>query len=354
MNNTIQPTVNITLDELFSLTPVGPLSTAIGDNLFGINHVQTSSPIPINKDHHGFVFFTRPQLNMQSENIRNVRIFTPLLTQLPTSYQRTIRCLLDPRLQIGYAGLPAYMCPFVDKEQAFFPVLTNHIKTISGWPDIEVPTYTNKEGQYKEGYSMVDGITKNFTTYDLTATFRNSRGNLILSLFSYWAHYMANVFEGLLMPYPDFIVDNMIDYNTRIYRIILDETKTKVQHIASTGASFPTAVSLGGIFDFDNTKPYNESNAEFSIPFRCMGASYNDDINVYTFNRTVQIFNLSMRDQNRERDMVLVPADISPIFKNRVYPRINPSNYTLEWWVTKQLYENKRNALAAIDSNLFN
>ncbi|MGZ7196756.1 hypothetical protein ACXWOC_11260, partial [Streptococcus pyogenes] len=51
--------------------------------------------MPINKTHYGYVFFTRPQLNMQTNNIKHVRNLLPLLTTQDKSIHRAIRCYLD-------------------------------------------------------------------------------------------------------------------------------------------------------------------------------------------------------------------------------------------------------------------
>lgn len=342
-----KPLLNLSIDDLSQTSAVGNISRAITDNLYGFNHRQTPSPIPINKDHYGLTFFTRPQLNFTTGNLRNIRRMIPLLTEEPMSYQRAIRCLLDPRAMVGYKDFSPMSCPLIDNTQAFIPILTNHLVSISGWQDIVVPTFTSKDGAYKESYSMVDGVTVNYTTYDITATFRNSRGDPITSMFYYWAHYMANVFEGTLMPYPDFVMTNELDYNTRIYRLVLDSSKKYVQRIAATGASFPTGVPIGGIFDYSSEKPYNDVNSEIAIPFRCSGAIYNDDILIYSFNKTVQIFNNQMVDGNRESAMIQIPAQYLTLFNNRGYPRIEPETYELQWWISKASFERKKEAFDA-------
>lgn len=345
--------VNVSLDDLSQNSAVGSLSNAMTNNVYGFNHRQTPLAIPINKDHFGFTFFTRPQLNMQTMNIRNLRLMMPLVNAGELSYQRVIRCSLDPRLLEEYGNddesndtIDRRMtCPLVDNKQAFFPMLTNHLVSISGWQDITVPTYTGKEGMYKEGFSMVDGITQNYTTYDITATFRNSRGDPITSLFYFWSHYMSSVFEGTLVPYLDFIAQNEIDYNTRIYRIVLDSSKKYVQRIAATGAAFPIAVPIGGVFDYSNQKPYNDVNSEIAIPFRCMGAIYNDEILIWAFNKVVETFNTDMREGLRTSRMVKIPNDAYlEIFNNRGYPRINLKTYEFEWYVSKDTWDSRLNA----------
>lgn len=339
-----KPLIQLSIDDLSQTNAVGNISRAITDNLYGINHRQTPSPVPINKDHYGLTFFTRPQLNLMTRNLRNVRRMIPLLTDEQLSYQRAIRGYLDPRMMVGYDDTSPIVCPLVDNNQAFIPILSNHLISISGWPDIITPMYTSKEGVYKEAHSMVDGVTVNYTAYDITATFRNSRGDPITSLFYYWAHYMANVFEGTLLPYPDMIIANQYDYNTRIYRLVLDPSKRFVQRIAACGAAVPAAVPIGGIFDYSSEKPYNDVNAEIAIPFRCMGAIYNDDILIWSFNKTVQTFNQQMIDGTRETAMVPIPQEYLTLFNNRGYPFIDPQTYELQWWINKESFERKKAA----------
>lgn len=355
-----KPLFNVSLDDLSQNSAIGSLSNAITNNIYGFNHRQTPAAIPINKDHYGFTFFTRPQLNMQTSNIRNLRILMPLVTAGEISYQRAIRCLLDPRLLAQYGNNEDddrvdrnMQCPIVDNKQAFFPLLTNHLISISGWQDITTPTFSAKEGLYKDGYSMVDGITTNYTTYDITATFRNSRGDPITMMFYYWTHYASAVFEGTLMPYLDMITQNEIDYNTRIYRIVLDSSKKYVQRLAATGASFPIAVPIGGIFDYSNEKPYNDVNSEIAIPFRCMGAIYNDEILIWSFNKTVTTFNKDMTDGLRESRMVLLEdPQYMEIFNNRGYPRIDPKTYAFEWWVPRTTWDSRLEAFAQFKDEL--
>ncbi len=340
-------------------------STAMTNNVYGINHRQTPLPIPINKDRYGYTFFTRPQLNMQRANLRSVRLFAPLLTQTELSYERMIRCILDPRMQTGYGILDkdnegnnsegvALECGLVDGRNAFIPILTNSLTSISGWPDISLPTFSAPEGSYKEGYSIVDGVSVDYTTYDITANFRNSKGDPIVSLFYYWCHYMAHVFEGSMVPYPDFISENEIDYNTRIYRLVMDSTNTKVTRIAACGASFPLNVPTGGLFDFSSEKPYNDVNANIAINFRAMGFVCQDDMLIRNFNYTVGIFNRSMRKDRIAAEMVKIPRHLLPIFNNRGYPFIDPNTKELEWYIDRGYYNLKLQALSNFDQELDN
>ena len=333
--------------------PILTITNNITNNVYGINHRQTPLAIPMNKDHYGYTFFTRPQLNLSSQNIALARIMHKLLTTESKSWQRYIRATLDPRLQRANAS--AGKCELVDENMAFIPLLTNNLVSISGWKDINLNQFTSKAGQYKEEFSMVDSVSMDYSAYEITATFRNLRGDTITSMFFYWCHYMSLVFEGVLSPYPDFIFNNELDYCTRIYRIVLDPTKRKVQRIAACGAAFPTAVPIGSVFDFSNDKPYNDANAQIAVPFRCVGFICDDDILIRSFNETVGLFNQNLDVNNprgaleatspTSKGMVKVPADMLQYFNNRGYPYIDPITYEMCWYVDSSLYNSVKNNL---------
>ena len=328
--------------------------TAIGDNFFGINHRQTPGAVPINKDSHGLTFFTRPEFNLSENNVRTMRQLMPLMTTNEASIQRVIRCLLDPRLQ--REGTP---CPLVDANMAFIPVLTNNLLSISGWPDVEVDLFTSAPGVYKEAWFMVDSTAQNLSTYDITANFRNIEGDPITLMFFIWAHYASLVFQGLMIPYPENLLANRIDYQTRIYRLVLDKDKRFVQKIGATGIAVPLSSPIGASFNFDASKPFNQTNDQLSVTFRCAGALYLDDFLIEAFNRTVAKYNTAMDSKNFRtvpaprgvslRDEYItthstykqIPYEALDLFNNRGYPRISPDNYELQWWVTPQDYKER-------------
>lgn len=339
------PVVQQSLDDYFQATPIGSVDKAVGNNLFGFNHRQVPGMVPSNKDTYGFTFFTRPQLNLQSPNLRNERRFYPMLTENELTMQRFVRTTLDPRLMEGYQfgkdKVSAISCPMVDNFNAFIPILTNNLNSISGWPDITAPAYTSKSGLYNEAWSVVDGLTRNYESFDIDASFRNTRGDPIMYLFYAWVHYQSLVFEGKLVPYVDFITENEIDYNTRIYRLTLNSQKDIVTKIAATGASFPISVPTGAFFDYNNEKPYNDQNKDITIRFRCLGVDLMDDILIHEFNQTVNIFNPSMISRS---GMIKVSKDVAALFNHRGYPRINPETYELEWWVDSGQYQTRTKA----------
>lgn len=349
-NNPILP---FSVDDYFRTTGIGSLNKAITRNLYGINHRQTPPGALMNKDIYGYTFWTRPQLNMTGNNLRNDRIFYDLLSSEEYSIQRFVRTTLDPRLQSGFTNGETLSSPLVDPYQAFIPLLTNSLMSISGWPEIQAPTYTSPPGLFKEVYGQVDGTTKIYTDYDIDSTFRNYRGDPLLYMLFIWIKYASLVFEGTIVPYPDYIFNNVIDYNTRIYRLVMDHNKTYVKKIACTGVSFPTAIPIGGFFDYNSDTPFNTQMREFTIRFTSLGAEYMDNILVKEFNETVKIFNPYMRDSIRSSVMIRIPFNYLILFNNSGYPHINEETYELEWYIRQDTYATRVQALHLITNPTF-
>lgn len=353
------------LTDILKQFPVGNIHSTITNNLYGINFTQTGNPLPRPKDHYGFTFFTRPQLNLTLANVSNYRGFYSLLTENRLSYQRYVRCMLDPRLARGWGKNlnTGVTSPLVDENMCFIPILTNSIKSLSGWPDIVVPTYTSEPGNLNQEFSFVDGGTNEYEAYDIDVTFKNFKGNPLIYLFYIWIKYESLVYEGILSPYLDMVTENEIDYNTRIYRIVLDDTKRYVRYIACTGASFPVNVPIGSLFDFNSDTPYNSSLTDISIRFRSMGFIAFEDMVKYWFNKIVATFNADMRavfendldasgtSETNTRDdptkvykmgnYAKIPhflvSQLSTSYSYfaanfRVYPYINLFTNELEWW----------------------
>lgn len=326
---------NIDLDEFLRFSPLGSFDRSIAETLHGVNHLQVPPAIPTNKEVYGLTFLTRPQLNMTTQNLRANRKFINLLTNNANTYQRYVRSVLDPRL--NYLNR-SFECPLLDSDCAFIPIMSNLITSLSGWPDPQLDTYTSAQGVYKEQYSIVDSITDIYWSYDMTATFRNIPGDPISLLAQSWMEYISNVYMGVLSPYPDMITKNEIDYQTRIYRFILNRTRRKVIKFGHTGISVPVSINIGEAFNFEADKVYNQAYDSVQITFRNSGAMYNDPIVIENFNDCVGIFKPEMRDSDRLKEMVKIDPDASMYYKSYCYPRVDPDTFDMEWWVTHDDY----------------
>lgn len=347
------------------MLPVGSLDKALTNNLYGINHRGYRGILPENRDAYGYVFFTRPQLNLSTVNLRNVRKMYSLLTKNEKTIHRYIRNMLDPRLAVSSSKslselstiyktsdymsdavkeaqllmLTKVTCPMVDENQGFIPILTNLIRKCDGWPDEVLGSFTSKEGARREQWSIADSALDVYEVWDMNTTFKNVKDEPLSLLFQTWLRYIANEYEGMLSPYLDFIVENEIDYMTRIFRLVLDESKTFVKKISSTAAAFPINYPNGQFFDYDETTKYNDNTKDISIRFRCHGAEYNDDILIKEFNDVNCIFNSDYaryRYNRNESKLVEVPFNMLQYFNHRGYPYIDPDTLQLKWLVSTE------------------
>ena len=329
-------TVNNVRDVL-DRTANGDPGKAITEIMWGLNHRSLANSIPINKDYYGLVFFTKPDLRLDNNNVRRFSKFSPMATTRENTLPRAIRAMLDFRHNTH--NEESYPCGLIDPKQAFIPLLTNTILSMGGWQDVELPTYTSEAGVYGEQISFADGIADIYRCFDINVNFRNIPGDPITALFYYWVNYAAAVFEGSLSPYPDNAAQNTIDYQTRIYRLVLDPSKRFVQKIACCGAAFPTSAPTGAAFNFEIDQPINR-NDQISMTFRAIGAEYYDDMILHDFNRAVCIANNDMLDAYRtSAGLVKVPQEFIYLFNHQGYPRINPNNSELEWWVYGDTYK---------------
>lgn len=323
----------------------GELSIANSLSLRGFNHRGLGNPISAPRDNQGINFWTRPNLNLSEGNLVAKRVLSILATGEEYSIQRLARALLDPRAN-WCEDMPAgakrhnvspISTPLVDRHNPFIPMFTNHVLSLTGWKDIDMDSYTSPEGKSRQTYSQIDSVAEILNSFTLTANFRNVTGDPITLLILVWLYYSGWVYRGDLLPYPESMVENEIDYQTRIYRFVLDPTRRFIQKFACTGIAYPTAISIGAAMNFNSEKPYSDENAQLTIPFQCTGAMYNDPIIIYWFNKTVYNFCDALRKSvgGESQDYVKIDADELAAYPYRGLPHINPYTLELEWWVPR-------------------
>lgn len=322
------------LSKLKRIGGMASITAANSSNLYGINHRGMSLATSRNVDHQGFTFFTRPDLRLSYDNLIQDRNFSLMLNDEDESIWRYVRATLAPR-----ESKHLYPSPFVDQTNPFIPILTNNLESISGWPENQVDPWTSDAGAYNEQTSQADGFADDFSASDISATFRNQVQDPINRLFHVWTRYSMLVHEGVLDPFIYNIIHNVIDYNTRIYRIVTDPTKQFIQHIAACGAAFPLNSNLAAKFDFSKDRPYSEENDKVTIQFRIIGKIYDDPILFKEFNDLVVGYNSKMADSTRAKHYKRLPNDMLKAFNCVGIPHINLNNGRLDWYVTNAEYK---------------
>lgn len=333
-----KPELSQLLSEILQVTAYGDPKLAISNNLSGYDHRQTGSPVPIDRSASGLTFFTRPLMNLTSENIIPVNYLTNLLTTDEYSYNRYIRCVLDVRL--ASQGITT---PLFNNLQAFIPLLGNSVLSLSGFPDHVNSVRYAKQGNARQTWMMYDSIPEIYYNYSLSINFRELRGKPITALLLSWLYVGGYSFYGRVLPYLDTQLRKEINYQTRIYRIIFDHTKTRVQEIMCSGVSMPESVPTGRQGDFDVSSPMNESSREISTTWPSIGFFYNQPFIMKEFNSVVCMFNRAMADNYREKYYRKVPSDLLEAFnfERDAFPRINLDTAEFEWWAPHSLVAEK-------------
>lgn len=315
-------------------TTMGSPERALSNNLYGIDNTKVVSAKMLNQNRYGYTFFSRPILNLGLTNLRRDRRFLQLSNRVKASAESYVRCMLDPRLQLD-SNLSGADCPLVDKNNIWIPILQNNLVNVSGWPDPVTPTFSSKEGARKEKYVQVDGIKEINGDFDLDLTFENTEDQILPKLLRYWSDYATLVFENTMIPYHDMWVENEMDYNCAIYRLVMDKDNKRVNHIAKAISIIPLNDPMGKLFDFSRETPYSDQTKQLSYRFKCVFPEYDEDILVKEFNETSCDLNPDLEriyNGGISTTMELVPDNISHLLRNRVYPLINEDTYELEWY----------------------
>lgn len=308
------------------------LDSALTSTIYGIDIFGTGSPAQQTHEQFGLTFFTRPMLNLSYDNITVDRTLNPLGTLEPLSIGRYVRAMLDP--------LGNYNCPLVDQTNIFLPLLSNTCESLSGWQDPIIDTYQSPSGIKKESWSIADSSNKVYQVMQLSSSFRNTRGNILGYMFHVWQTYMGLMYEGVVDPYPSFIRHFTIDYQTRIYRLILDNTRTYVQEIVMCGAAFPLANNAGSRANYNRTQVLNQEVDTYSQTWQAMGAFYYDTGAMYDFNEASSLLKPDFANprERMKRYRRLWPSEYK-IFTYRCFPQINTKTARLEWWVDRELHQ---------------
>lgn len=340
----------IDLDAIFKETQSGLLNKSISQSLTGLRTGHRRINLPDNRSNQGYVFMTRPQLNLSAQNLIKHRPFYPLLSKDPHSLASWIRGTLDPRWA-KYGNRSAILLSQaerknmiqqtqtsqVDVDSPFINAVTNNLISLSGFPDIDVASYTGEANRIGASYQLIDGIHNLNRPVDITLSLKDTAGSPIYNLFRILATYPSQIYKGTMTRYEDFIIEDTIDYNVRIYRILISTDGETIHSIASTFPGFIQGVASGARYDYNHDTPYSaESVANFRFMFS--GVIYDDPALIDDFNRTVDSTNRSMR--NRTVNMVRIPRSVLEYFSyEKVYPYINIDTYTLEWWTSTEVFK---------------
>ena len=241
-----------------------------------------------NTETSGLTFITRPRLCLQSSNLRNNRIMTALDTLNQTSMAFAIRCLLDTNFHLAnnerYLNYVA-TSPIVDMQNPFLVPCCNALVGFSGGQDIVVQTQTTEGGYQCEAQTFAIGSDNlQRGNYQLQLTFRDAQHGPITALFFYWLEYIRCVTRGIMLAYADDINEQRLNYTVSIYRFLLDPSRRYITKYAKFTGCFPTALSIGSMFNKNAGEYFVQSASQVTVPFMCNKIEYMDYAILMDFN----------------------------------------------------------------------
>lgn len=333
----------------------GDQRQALTNNISGYNHRMAPTVLPKNRLRGGYVFFTRPDMNLSRQNIETSRRFQEMANQPINSAEKAILSILDYRCPYTIGDYPSSMevlgisnLPGVvfDNRQAFIPILTNNIISLTGFPDSTLDVRTSEQGLRREQYSIADshyGVNNSFT---LNGSFKNLDGDIIGRMLISWLEAISNYYDGSWWPRMRNVVQREVNYQTRIYRLVMDPTNRYVVKIGVGRKAFPLNDNLGALMNMEDKNAMVTAGDEINVQFQCDGADYLDPILYSEFNQTVQMFNPDMLDTpNNVGEFVprgslrKIPVDILDAFNYQGYPRIDLETKELQWYVYEEDYQ---------------
>lgn len=223
-----------------------------------------------NKVSAGLVFITRPQINLNSLNLRMNRFMSMLDTFDPMMVQFAIRASLDGYSRRMYYGDLVKRCPFLKATSPWFTILGNTLSDISGSPSKVIDTYTSTGGFYSESYSHAIGSDGNKKPIDLQLTFVDPQGGPVMAIFQYWMEYIERVTTGEFMPHQHYIEKRRLDYTVSIYRLLLDPSRRYIYGWYKYTGCFPINLPTGAMFDMSRSEYWVEACKNFTVTFRCV------------------------------------------------------------------------------------
>ncbi len=331
--------------DITKITELGPLldvirmsrgwsdtETLYSSLFYGLNNQPGMVPMHPHMEAQGFVFFTRPLLNLNDSNLIKDRKFAQMMSNNDKSIYRVIRAYLDP---IG-AMSKGQGSPLVDPANPFISILTNTCLSLSGWPDPQVDTYSSTEGLYGEQWIMYDGHLKLRRKTSLNATFHNPQNDPIGFMFNTWIEYGTFVYDDTMQARLEARLQRYIDYQTRIYRIVLDENQQYVTRWATAIACMPTSYTIGSYYDYQNDQYHRNANKEISVSFDCVGIEYNDPICLTEFNQCT--WGALRNEADIKKAFTKIPLGDRPYFSRWSYPRVDPETREMQWWIESDIY----------------
>lgn len=336
----VQPASPLTLDTVpeyldyaFSENGGPGYQSALVNMLRGIRILGPGNQLaPIPDDTIGLAFVTRPLLNLSDENVMKHPQLAPLYEPQKNTLMAYLKGLLDPVWGRANSGLSDILDPLYP----WMAPLTNCLKVSSGFPDLSLAMGKSNPGFRKEVYQFVNGVLKVNYDFDMRQSYYTPKPNILPYLFEAWVHYIEAVKLGDegMEPYPAALRENYIDYDCRIYHMILNKNMRNIEWLFCNAGCVPTTFPSGAFSTIDRTQNTlrGQGQDELEINFSSVGFRFGNIRIADMFNRTTLYFNPGMHPSVRLSNYRQL--SVAEYFGGgySAYPWINIDSMELEYW----------------------
>lgn len=300
---------------------------------------QGPAMMPLSDNTIGLPFVTRPQLNLTDDNISRSEKLVSLYGAGQNSIGAYIRGMLDERWAASNAG------KILDNRMPFIVPLTTFIKTSTGFSDLQLSIETSEPGLRSQVYQRVASKLEENGVFSINQTYYNPKPSVIQALFQYWEDYISEVVSGdrQVTPRDWYLMGNRIDYDCRIYHLIMNKDAMFLEHIFATVQSIPTTYPAGAIASIDTTQNTlrGEGQDDFTIQFSSAGQRQDEFGLIQSFNEHSFLYNPGIMPNVRNNNFRELSTEEYMAYSGGAYPLLLPrsekgrNGIKLTWWVPK-------------------
>jgi len=336
-------------DNFVDETPEVEQSVNLTGLIRGFNQTKEKMITAHSPTSMGYVFMTRPTLNLTDINLMATNKLSMMLSASEHSILHAVRCTLDPYLNLHSRTanvnkieltVDKIDSPLVNAKSPWIPAVTNYAKNLSGWGDETIDYFASQPGVQKEQIVIPDGIKDLNGADNFDLTLSNNDGGFLDALFVLWIEYINSKIKGSAHSHDIFSVHNVMDYTTRIYRMTLDPLGKYVRDISFTGYAVPISYPMSSRFNMNSAETYVDLNEDSNLRLAVVGQRFNEPYIIRAFNKhaTLTCKDYDLMEMGRAHNLIKIPHEELGEFHGQGYPKINVETKELEWWIENTIY----------------
>lgn len=302
--------------------------------------------MPLADNTIGLSLVTRPQLNLTDDNISRSEKLVSLFGAGQYSVGAYVRGMLDERWATAHSPI------YLNNKIPFITCLTEYLKTSSGFEDLQIQIDTSEPGIRGQVYQRVSSKLEDNSVFSMNQSYYNPKPSVIQALFQVWEDYISEVTSGdrQVSPRDWYLMSNRIDYDCRIYHLIMNKDSEYLEHIFATVQSIPVTYPAGSIANIDNTQSTlrGEGQDDFSVQFSSAAMRHDEWGLIQSFNEHSFLYNPLIKPETRNSYYRELKSSEYTSYNYGAYPLLLPrtaevkgegsltalrTGIKLTWWV---------------------